>query len=111
GRVLARVRAVDVPVAADGGEPRAVVARDQREARDRALAQLVVAVEHVDHEPLARLDRTARICEALLRRVAERALPEADLAGRDVQVAGQPPERLDRRMFGVAEGGAGEERP
>ena len=73
----ARVGAVDVPVARDGGDPAAVVARHHREARDRPLPELVVAVEHVEAEPARLLDGRARLGERRLLRIAERALPEA----------------------------------
>lgn len=51
---LARVGAVDVPVAGRGRDPPAVVPRHHGEAADDPLAALVVAVEQLDrHGPVA----------------------------------------------------------
>ena len=58
-RAFARIRPVDVPVAADGGEPAhaaLVLVRAEHEAADHALTALEVAVEDVDAHALRRLD-------------------------------------------------------
>src|SRR5436189_2673290 len=99
----ARARPVDAPVARDGGDPAvALLARREPEPADRALAALVVAVEDLDCERLPLLDRAPRVVELRRRRVAERALPEADVTGRDVDVARQPCELLERRVVADA---------
>src|SRR5581483_452517 len=64
----------------------------QREQGDRALAALVVAVEHLDQDAAAALDELAGGGELGRGRVTQRALPEPDVVGRDVDVAGEPAE-------------------
>src|SRR5919201_4402019 len=90
--------AIDVPVPCDGGEPAAVLAGREPEAADDALSALVVAVEDLDREGLPRVDGGLRGGEIGGGGITERALPEADVAGGDVEVAGQPREVLERRV-------------
>ncbi|HJX46990.1 MAG TPA: hypothetical protein VJ375_04030, partial [Gaiellaceae bacterium] len=56
----------------------------------------MIAVEHVDDQTLARLDCAARRRELGRRRVAERSLPEPDVVRRDVEVARQRAEPVER---------------
>src|SRR5579864_6118767 len=88
----ARVRAVDVPVARGRAAPQprlaaGLVAGAHEEARDRALATLVIAVQDVDADPVAVGDRRAqrRIQRVML--VAQRRLPEAHIACGHIHVA------------------------
>ena len=83
------------------------------EARDHALPALVVAVQHLDAE-LAGLDCFE--CQLAVRVVvAKRALPEAHLARRDVQIAREPVEFFERRRLvsrdGVLDGSGHRARP
>jgi hypothetical protein len=78
------------------------------EARDRALPALVVTVEQVDTERLARRDRLAHGRVKIVLRVAQRRLPEADVAGRHVEVARLRAEVVD---LGVRIVDAGATRP
>src|SRR5262245_13547036 len=96
--VIARVDTVEHPVAPNGREPPPLLVRPDREPRDRPLPALEIAVEDVDRHRRAGLDRPARI--AVLRGcgIAERPLPKADIARRDVEVARQPRERIQRRV-------------
>src|SRR6478736_5517702 len=98
-------------MAGDGGVPALVLARVHREVRDRSLAELVVAVEDLHAEGLARADRLARGREARLSGIAKRTLPEARFARRDVEVAGQPAKLLERRMTLCAAAEVGVEVP
>ena len=77
--------------------PTAVLFALATEARDHALAALVIAVEEVDAK-VALLDRPERRLAVGVVVVTPGALPEAELPGRDVEVAGQPAEILRRRM-------------
>jgi hypothetical protein len=91
-------------VAADGRVPaHAVVGlpRGEHEAADHALTALEVPVEDVDADALRRLDRATGSAVAVARRVAERALPEADVAGGDVEIAAERREVLQRRRDDV----------
>src|SRR4029453_8270220 len=74
---------------ADRGQPGGAVAGGEGEAADHPLAALVVAVEQLHGELAVDLNGLARLGVARLGRVAERPLPEADVARRHVQVAGQ----------------------
>ena len=76
----------------DAGHPASVLARPEAEAADDALTAFVVAVEDVDGESLASFDRLSRREELRVVRIAEDALPEADVARGDIEVAGQTPE-------------------
>ena len=89
--------AVDGPVARDRDHPSSVLAGDQREQADGAPTPLVVAVRI--SMPIRRVSRSrARLRKPGIRRVSERPLPEPRLAGRDVEVARQPAEVLERSM-------------
>ena len=79
-----------------------VVDRQRQEAADGPLAALVVGVEQLHRPRLARLDGGARLLVAGRRGVAERPLPETDVAHRYVQVPGLPLELLQRRVIAVA---------
>src|SRR4051812_16109359 len=87
---LARIVAVEVPVQGHRRQPRVLADGADAEAGDRALTALVVAVEQVDAERLAVRDGVAGDEEQRILDVADRALPEAGLTGRDVDVACQP---------------------
>ncbi len=78
-------------------QPSPVAARAQREPGDHPLAALVVAVEDVDRERRASCDRIGGRAEVVALGLAERALPEADVADRHVQVAREPAEVVERR--------------
>src|SRR2546423_3436274 len=101
---LARLGPVDAPVAADCREPAHAVrclARREHEAADHALPALEVAVEDVHTHALWRFDGAAGLAIAVAPRVAERALPEADVARSDVEIAGEGDELLERRRGAV----------
>src|SRR5581483_2001255 len=93
-----RARPVELPVA-DDVEPPLVPFLADAEARDDALAALVVAVEQVDGE-LTGLDERAHLRSTGVL-VAECDLPVARLPRRDVQVDDEPPERVERRGLRV----------
>ena len=76
------------------GEPGAVFPRREYVAADHSLPAFVIAVEEVDRQPVAPLDRLPGSGELGISRVAKRALPEADIADRDVEVAREPRELL-----------------
>ena len=84
-------------MAADRGQPGAAVAGGEGETADHPLAALVVAVEQLHGELAVDLNGLAHLGIARLGRVAERPLPEADVARRHAQVAGQGAEALGRR--------------
>ena len=88
-RRLAGIGAVEVPVARDGRSPRTPSWRGSSdEARDDPLAALEVAVEDVDASGPRRASIASRAATNSARaRVAERPLPEADVAGGHVDVA------------------------
>src|SRR5205823_15036328 len=99
-----RVVAVQVPVPGDHGEPQPPPVlgpyREQAEPGDRPLPALVVAVEQLDRERLVPLGAVPDQAEQLFARVAQGALPEAEVTGWHVQVAGEPPEVRQRGMVG-----------
>src|SRR6185437_2664333 len=84
-----------LPVAERAEVPGAVVLADDAEARDRALTALEVAVEDVDRQ-VAPLDRVHHRAPRVVV-VAIGDLPEPDRCRRDVDVAAEERELLDRR--------------
>src|SRR6266700_197158 len=66
--------------------PRLAPWRLQHEAADRALATLDVAIEHINREQLAVIDRLQRAIAERIVRVAKGTLPEAHVRRRDVEV-------------------------
>src|SRR5436309_3243213 len=99
---LTRVGAIEIPVAAGRGGPAAVVPRQHPEAGDHALAAFVVAVEEIEHPLAVRTDDLPRSRELRRGGVTKRALPEADVAAGNVEVAGQPRELVWIRMTAVS---------
>src|SRR5262249_22740416 len=97
-RHVARVDTVEYPVAPNGREPQSLLMRPDREPRDRPLPALEVAVQDVDRHRRAGLDRPPRIVVLRGRGIAEGALPKADIARRDVEVALEPREGIQRRV-------------
>lgn len=94
------------------GQPDSVLAPGEQEARPDPLAALGVAVEHVHRHRLAGLDPLAGLRELGLARITKRALPEADVAHRNVEVAREAAEILERRRGGgSAEDPLGVEEP
>ena len=91
----ARVDAVHPPVACDPGQPAAVGGGDQREAADHALASLVVAVEEVERDPLARGEGVVETGTHLVAAITQRPLPEADAAGGDIEIPLLEPQAPD----------------
>src|SRR5260221_5250815 len=91
---LSRVGPVDVPVAGNREQPgELLTAGPQQEPADDALPALVVAVEQVDGQRLPVDDRLPGRVEVGMRGIAQPALPEAGVPGRDVEVprlAGKP---------------------
>src|SRR5205823_5049133 len=63
----------------------------------------VIAVQEVDRQPVARLDPLPRPGELGRGGIAEGALPEADVADRNIEVAREPRELLGRPVQGIAE--------
>src|SRR6202042_564589 len=78
-----------------------VLHRQRQETGDGALAALMVGVEQFDRPRLASLDSRPRLLVTSRRGVAERPLPETDVAHRYVQVPGLPLELLQRRVIDV----------
>src|SRR5262245_47260180 len=96
--VIARVDTVEHPVAPNGREPPPVLVWPYREPGDRPLPALEIAVENVDRHGRPGLNRSSRIAVLRGRGIAERPLPKADIARRDVEVALEPRESIQRRM-------------
>src|SRR2546426_5597051 len=103
----ARVVPVEVPVAHHNAQPvrPLPLPRPHGEAADDALASLLIAVEEIDGERLPRADGFEDGGALGVVRLPDGALPEADVAGRNVQVAGLRPElrgiRAVERQTGV----------
>src|ERR1700677_1930646 len=77
------------------GDPMVPV-RQCRDSGDGPLAALLVAVQQLDRPRPGGLDDLPRGLVAGVVRIADGALPESDVAGRDVQVAGLRLEVLNR---------------
>src|SRR5215469_9394885 len=90
--VLPRVGPVHVPVVDDREQPAVLTARPQQEPADHALAALVVPVEQVDGQQIPARDRLRRGIVRGIAGITERALPEAGVARRYVEVPGLPGE-------------------
>jgi membrane-associated protein len=110
-RRLARVRAVQVPVTRDSRKPLFVTDRDEREARDHALASLGIPIEDVDGQVFASADRPRRLRELARLRIPQRTLPEADVVRWNVKIAGQPVEPVNGRPLDVGGESPGVEAP
>src|ERR1700751_1897465 len=97
---LSRIGTVDVPVPACGGQPPQfgfrVVDRQHGEPADDPLTALVVAVEQFRRPRLVSLDDLPRLFITGAFGVAERPLPESDIAHRDVQIPVLSLELLER---------------
>src|ERR1700729_2499999 len=91
-----RVGPVDVPVPARRGQPPRLAVRVPDRCRgepaDDPLPALVVAVEQFRRPGLAGLDDLSCLLVPGLLGVAERALPEPDVADGNVQIPGLPHE-------------------
>src|SRR5260370_21289256 len=93
----ARIRAVEIPVPDNRAQPgrlrrgRSIA----QEAADGPLASLVIAVQHIDHQE-ARIDAPQHLCSMRMVGLADRRLPEARVAGGNVQVT-----RLRTEVTGV----------
>ena len=61
-------------------DPRVLAGRNEREPADRALSAHLVGVQQVDRDRLPLLDRADDLGKDRLIRVAQRALPQADVA-------------------------------
>jgi len=81
-------------VAGGDREPSAILVGEETEAGDGALPALVVAVEQVDGDRLPLGDSGGCRREVRIGRIAKGALPEAEIAAGDVEVARQPVEAL-----------------
>src|SRR3954454_21436051 len=87
-----RVGGVEAPMAADRASPTALAARQDREAGDRSLGALGVAVQDLDGECLVPRNGVLRYRTPRVVRVADSPLPEARVPRRDVDVAQRDPE-------------------
>src|SRR5271170_4265997 len=94
---LAWVGTVDVEVPARCRQP-PVVGAPQREQADHSLAAFPVAVENGEHHRVTGLDCGGDGLELSCGRIAQRSLPESDVAGCHVNVAGLGGEILERWM-------------
>lgn len=74
-------------------EPLVIAKGTEHESADRVLVAVVVAIQKVEADPFALCDRRADLGEHVLGRIAKRSLPEAEVAGGHVDVAGQPAKR------------------
>src|ERR1700719_4404931 len=84
---LPRVGPVDVPVAGNREQPGELLTTwPQQEPADDALPALVVAVQQVEGQRLPAADRLSGGVQVGMGGIAERALPEAAVPGRDVEV-------------------------
>src|SRR5436190_23893892 len=93
--LLARRVGVQVDVARDRRHPAiAAFPRGQAEAADHPLAALVVAVQQPDGDVVGLLDRPPDGLELLAGGIAERSLPEPDVARGNIEVAREAVERL-----------------
>src|SRR5580693_5971015 len=86
--VLPRVGPVHVPVVDDREQPGVLPAWPHQEPADHALAALVIPVEQVDGQRLPARDRLRGGVVRGIVRITERALPEAGVADRYVEVPG-----------------------
>jgi len=74
----------------------------QRELADHSLAAFPVAVENAEHYRVTSLDCRGNGLELGSGRITQGSLPESDVAGCHVYVAGLGGEILQRRMSAVA---------
>src|SRR3954470_17966561 len=96
GSPLAGIWAVDVPVPQPTRQPRVVVLPwPEAEPADHTLAAVVIAVQDVDDQPFSRGDALGHDIPQRIGSLADRALPEPVVTGRDVDVARETSERLD----------------
>ena len=65
----------------------------------------MIAVEQIDHEPFTLVDAARERIPLRLLPVPQRPLPEADVAGGDVQIAGQAPKVAHRGTLHGIEAG------
>ena len=82
-------------MAAHRRDPLAVVTRDQREASDRALTTFVIVVQQVNGDDSTLVDRVTDGTEHGIIPIADGALPEPAIAGRDVEIAREAAELLE----------------
>jgi hypothetical protein len=106
---------VQIPVPAGVGEPADIVVfgghRHQADAGDGALLSPLVAVEHLDADGLSSGERFGDRRVRAVVGIAQRALPEADIPGRDVQVARLGTQFFDGKVIDVAGEEARPDRP
>jgi hypothetical protein len=84
--MTARAGPFERPMADDARSPSPVLLAREDEAADRQLAALVVAVEQIDRQQLAGEERLAQAGAEGIVGLANRPLPEAGVAGGDVQI-------------------------
>jgi NAD(P)-dependent dehydrogenase (short-subunit alcohol dehydrogenase family) len=78
------------------------IGRAEGEPADGSLSTFVVFVEEIDRHSPAVFDGLVDLLESSLGGIAKSALPEPDVASRDVDVSGQTVEGLRVAMQGVA---------